>query len=61
MAGPVLLRVYAIIRGIDPALRTLAVEGARRYAEVFDLVYRRQAVRPMRSGRPVTSSSNCGR
>jgi putative transposase len=38
--------VYAIIRGIDPALRTLAVEGTRRYAEVFELVYRRQADRP---------------
>ncbi len=38
--------VYAIIRGIDPALRTLAVEGAKRYAEVFELVYRRQAARP---------------
>jgi putative transposase len=38
--------VYAIICGIDPALRTLAVEGARRYAEVFELVYRRQADRP---------------
>jgi len=38
--------VYAIIRRIDPALRTLAVEGARRYAEVFELVHRRQAGRP---------------
>jgi putative transposase len=38
--------VYAVIRGIDPALRTLAVEGAKRYAEVFELVYRRQADRP---------------
>jgi putative transposase len=38
--------VYAIIRGIDPALRTLAVDGAKRYAEVFELVYRRQASRP---------------
>jgi putative transposase len=38
--------VYAIICGIDPALRTLAVEGDRRYAEVFELVYRRQADRP---------------
>jgi putative transposase len=37
--------VYAI-RGIDPALRTLAVEGAKRYAAVFELVYRRQASRP---------------
>ena len=34
--------VYAIVCGIDPALRTLAVEGTRRYAEVFELVYRRQ-------------------
>jgi putative transposase len=38
--------VYAIICGIDPALRTLAVEGTRRYAEVFELVYRRQAGSP---------------
>jgi putative transposase len=38
--------VYAIICGIDPALRTLAVEGDKRYAEVFELVYRRQASRP---------------
>jgi putative transposase len=38
--------VYAIIRGIDPALRTLAVEGTKRYAEVFELVHRRQADRP---------------
>jgi putative transposase len=35
--------IYAIVCGIDPALRTLAVEGTRRYAEVFELVYRRQA------------------
>ena len=52
--------VYAIIRGIDPALRTLAVEGTRRYAEVFELVYRRQASRPTKSGRPITPSSTCG-
>lgn len=38
--------VYAIIRGIDPALRTLAVEGTRRYTEVFELVHRRQADHP---------------
>jgi putative transposase len=37
--------VCAVIRGIDPALRTLAVEGARRYAEVFELVHRREAAR----------------
>jgi len=38
--------VYAIIRDLDPALRTLAVEGSKRYAEVFELIYRRQAARP---------------
>lgn len=38
--------VYAIVRVIDPAMRTLAVDGAKRYREVFDLVYRRQATRP---------------
>jgi putative transposase len=38
--------VYAVIRGIDPALRTLAVDGAKRYAEVLELVYRRQADHP---------------
>ncbi len=46
MARPDYSAVYAIIRGIDPALRTLAVEGAKRYAEVFELVHRRQASRP---------------
>jgi putative transposase len=37
--------VYAIIRGIDPAMRTLAHEGTKRYREVFELVYRRAAAR----------------
>src|SRR5258708_675867 len=34
------------LTGFDPALRTLAVEGSKRYAEVFELIYRRQAPRP---------------
>ena len=38
--------VYAIIRGIDPAMATLAHEGSKRYREVFDLVHRREANRP---------------
>jgi putative transposase len=38
--------VYAIIRAIDPALRTLAVEGVKRYAEVFELICRREAAAP---------------
>ena len=28
--------VYAVIRDIDPAMRTLALEGDKRYREVFD-------------------------
>ena len=38
--------VYAIIRGIDPAMATLAHEGSKRYKEVFDLVHRREAAKP---------------
>ncbi len=38
--------VYAIIRGIDPAMATLAHEGSNRYREVFDLVHRREAAKP---------------
>jgi putative transposase len=38
--------VYAIIRGIDPAMATLAHEGSKRYKEVFDLVHRREAAEP---------------
>ena len=45
-AVPSYATVYAIIRDLDPALRTLAVEGSKRYAEVFELIYRRQAARP---------------
>jgi putative transposase len=38
--------VYAIVRGIDPAMRTLALDGDKRYREVFDLIHRREASRP---------------
>jgi putative transposase len=38
--------VHNIVRGLDPAMATLAHEGAKRYREVFDLVYRREAGRP---------------
>jgi putative transposase len=38
--------VYDIVRGIDPAMRTLALEGDKRYREVFELVHRRQAAHP---------------
>jgi putative transposase len=38
--------VYDIIRHLNPALVTLAHEGAKRYREVYDLVHRRDAARP---------------
>jgi transposase len=38
--------VYDVVRSIDPAMATLAHEGAKRYREVFDLVRRREAARP---------------
>ncbi|HEY5358659.1 MAG TPA: Mu transposase C-terminal domain-containing protein [Streptosporangiaceae bacterium] len=38
--------VYSVIAGMDPAMRTLALEGTKRYQAVFDLVYRRQASTP---------------
>ena len=38
--------VYTIIRGIGPAMATLAHEGSKRYKEVFDLVHRREAAKP---------------
>ncbi|MBM0236157.1 DDE-type integrase/transposase/recombinase [Micromonospora sp. ATA32] len=38
--------VYSIIRGVDPAMRTLALDGEKRYREVFDLIHRREAAGP---------------
>ena len=46
MARPVLLLGLRDHPRHRPGARTLAVEGTRRYAEVFELVYRRQAARP---------------
>ena len=36
-------RVYTIIKKLDPALVTLAHQGAAAYREEFDLLYRREA------------------
>jgi putative transposase len=38
--------VAGVVRRLDPALLTLANEGAKRYREQFDLVYRREADGP---------------
>jgi len=38
--------VYSIIKALDPALVTLAHEGPKRYADQYELLYRREASRP---------------
>lgn len=38
--------VYALVRGLDPALLTLAHDGAKLYSETYDLLYRREAETP---------------
>ncbi len=52
--------VYAIIRGIDPGMATLAHEGSKRYREVFDLVTAARPPSRTRSGRPTTPCWTCG-
>ena len=44
--APSYATVYAVVRDIDPAMRTLALDGEKRYREVFDLIHRREAARP---------------
>jgi putative transposase len=39
-------RVYDIVRQMDPALVTLAHQGAHVYSQAFDLLYRREAEAP---------------
>jgi len=38
--------VYEIVRGLDPALVTLAHDGIKAYKETFDLLYRPEAAAP---------------
>lgn len=38
--------VYALVRALDPALLTLAHDGARVYSETYDLLYRREVEAP---------------
>jgi putative transposase len=38
--------VYAIVRGIDPALQVLAQEGSRVYQESYDLLFLHEVERP---------------
>jgi putative transposase len=39
-------QVQVLIRQLDPSLVTLAHEGTRAYSERFDLLHRREAIRP---------------
>ena len=45
-AAPSYSTVRSIVRGVDPALRTLAQQGDRVYRETFDLLHRHEAGRP---------------
>lgn len=45
-AAPGYDAVYNLVRALDPALRTLAHEGTRAYADAFDLVHRHEAAGP---------------
>jgi len=38
--------VYALVRMLDPALLTLAHEGAKAYSETYALLYRREVDAP---------------
>ena len=38
--------VHDVVRHLDPALVVLVHEGTRRYVELYDLVYRREASKP---------------
>ncbi len=38
--------VWSIVRGVDPALMTIAHEGEQAYRQAYDLIHRREASRP---------------
>lgn len=44
--APSYATVYAVVRGLDPGLVTLAHEGPARYRDRFELVFRREAAAP---------------
>jgi putative transposase len=46
LAAPSYDRVYDVVRQMDPALLTLAHQGAQVYSQTFDLLYRREAEAP---------------
>ncbi|MBV9171206.1 MAG: helix-turn-helix domain-containing protein [Chloroflexi bacterium] len=52
--------VYRVIQQLPAALVTLAHDGTNVYADRFELLYRREAARSMRSGRRITPRWTCG-
>jgi putative transposase len=46
LVAPSYDRVYDIVRQMDPAILTLAHQGAQVYSQTFDLLYRREAEAP---------------
>ena len=56
-AMPSYAAVRAVVNGLDPALLVLAHEGSKAYADGFELLHRREAASPTRSGRPITPCS----
>ncbi|MGH3155248.1 MAG: DNA-binding domain-containing protein, partial [Streptosporangiaceae bacterium] len=57
---PAYATVHAIVRGIDPGLVVPAHEGTKRYKELFDLVYRREAEKPNAIWQADHTSWTCG-
>ncbi|MFB4285821.1 helix-turn-helix domain-containing protein [Nonomuraea sp. MTCD27] len=43
---PTYWTVHKIVSSLDPALVTLGVQGAKKYRETYELVYRREAAKP---------------
>jgi putative transposase len=45
-SAPSYATVYSIVRALDPGLLMLAHDGPKRYADHYELLYRREASRP---------------
>lgn len=43
---PSYAQVYGLVKNLDPAMVELAHEGSKSYAQVYELLYRREAERP---------------
>jgi hypothetical protein len=48
--------VYSVVKALDPGLVMLAHEGPKRYADQYELLYRREASRPNEMWQAATSA-----